>query len=111
MGAIYNQSQSHAAQPAVAASGPRYCCGTRGALNQLLFEDFLSGRRVPGSTGRPLRLHDQLSPELLGIDVKLFCLPLTAESQEVRSFLLLEEDVHGQPGETGAELLLNLWNY
>lgn len=57
-GTIYNQSQkSHSfAQPGVTSSGSLYCCGTRETLNQLLFDDFLSGASAS------VCFHKQASP-------------------------------------------------
>lgn len=58
-GTIYNQSQkSHSsAQPGVTSSGSLYCCGTRGTLNQLLFDDFLS------AVSASVCFHRQASPQ------------------------------------------------
>lgn len=69
-GSIYNQNhKSHSsAQPAAASSPCLHRGGTRDALNQLLFEGFLSRRErgVSGSTGRPRRVQARRVPPLSG---------------------------------------------
>lgn len=83
-------------------------------LNQPLFEGFLCGGRVSASIGRPLRVHDQ------------HALPLSTTPQNwwesvsppTDSWKAVSEELSGatavegewQPGESRAELALNLWD-
>lgn len=94
-GTMYNQShKSHSsAQPGVTSSGSLYCCGTRGTLNQLLFDDFLGGASppchlhplpFPPSRSRavlparppPEQTYPRLLPEIFKLDGRECLLPI-----------------------------------